>query len=105
MVELTDIQQYLDDDGLIDEDCRDPVTAIFLTDIVESASENPRLPLTEADSQCINSSDNELCLGEIEVWIYAESDYIGWECVKCGDAGAISNWQDTRWDRRDTTNH
>lgn len=106
MTELTDILQYLDDDGLIDEaNCKDPVHAVFLTGVIESASENYRLPITLADAECLGSHNNEVCLGEIETWIYAENNCIGWECVKCGETGAILNWEGTRWDMRDTTSH
>ena len=106
MTEVTDLQNYLDDDGLIDDDnIKDPALAIFLTAIVESASANDRLPLTMADAECLGTHNNELCLGEVETWIYAENGYIGWECLKCGETGAISNWEGGRWDMRDATTH
>lgn len=97
---------YLDDDGLIDVDnINDPALAIFLSAIVESASANYRLPLTMADAECLGTHKNELCLGEVETWIYAENNDVGWECLRCGEIGAISNWEGSRWDRRDSTNH
>lgn len=106
MTEVADFQQHLDEDGLIDEvNSKDVAFAIFLTAIIESASENYRLPLVMASADCLEIRNDELCLGEIEVWIYAENDYIGWECTECAADGAISNWQGSRWDMRDTTTH
>jgi len=106
MVDVTDVRKFLDEDGLIDEvNGKEVPFAIYLTAIVESASTNYVLPLSFADVECQAIREGDICLGDIEIWIFADSQFIGWECVECGETGAISNWQGTRWDNRDTTRH
>lgn len=106
MTKVIDVQQYLDEDGLIDEvTVTDLAFAVFVTAVIESVTANYRLPLTLADAECLNIRNDELCHGEVEVWIYADSYFIGWECVECAETGAVSNWEGTRWDMRDDNNH
>ena len=106
MKEVIDFQQYLDEDGLLSDVSDEQLAfAMFLTVIVESASTNYSFPLSFAATDCQNFIGHESCMGEIEVWIFADSNYIGWECVECAETGVICNWEGTRWDKRDTTIH
>jgi hypothetical protein len=101
MVMEIDILDYLDVDGEPTElACKDPVLFSFLKTVVETASEYNALPMLSADIECSCTVQGDLCLGEIEVWIYADDNRIGWECMSCGDEGVISNWEDTPWDKR-----
>ena len=101
MVMDIDFLDYLNVDGEpSDLAVRDPVLFAFLTSVIEMASEYNSLPLLSADVTCHCVVEGDLCLGVIEVWIYADNDRIGWECLVCGDEGAISNWEMTPWDRR-----
>jgi hypothetical protein len=102
---IEDLEHFLDEDGMIDESGKEVPQGTFLTAIVESVTENNQLPLVIADAECFAIHKGEMCEGEIEAWIGAESDCIGWECTKCGDTGFVSNWQGGRWDKRDLVRH
>lgn len=106
MAIITDIQHYLDEDGLLVKLTPEASDfALFLTEIITSVSENYGLPLFFADTECKGIKDGKPCMGEVEVWVFASDNRIGWECVECAETGAISNWEGTRWDKRDYTRH
>lgn len=96
-----DMQDYLDEDGVpTDIALEAAIPLAFLTTIIETASEYIALPVLFADVDCRCSVQGKPCPGEIEVWVYADANRIGWECLECGDEGVISHWEGTPWDRR-----
>lgn len=106
MAIITDIQHFLDEDGMIAGITPESYAfVLFLTEVIESISENYGLPLFFANTNCQNIHGGSLCLGEVEVWVFAEDHRIGWECVECAETGVISNWEGTRWDKRDPVRH
>jgi len=106
MTIVSDLQHFLDEDGGVARMTPEATLfTLFLTQVIESASENYTLPLFFADTECVQAVGKKLCRGEVEVWIYAESNRIGWECVECAATGVISNWEGTQWDKRDYTRH
>lgn len=77
----------------------------FLGEIVEAASLAYDQPVTLAGEICRAITDGKKCGGEIETWVSAENNSIGWECLECGEDGIISDWEGTTWDRRDYVRH
>ncbi len=105
-VKISDLKNFLDEDGQIAQ--MNPEAnkfARFLTEIIESASENYSMPLFFANTECVQIQNKTICNGEVEVGIYAEDNRIGWERVECEATGVISNWEGTIWDKRDYTLH
>jgi hypothetical protein len=72
--------------------------ARFLTELVTAASMLPAGGSRQSEILCRRRPDRRRCGGRIEIARDPESDAIHWRCVLCGDAGVITNWQDTRWD-------
>ena len=106
MVMITDIQHFLDDDGEVPNLSAEAMNLLgFLTAVVERASEKYDAPISFLEGGCRCEVDGEPCPGEVEVWVFAEDNRIGWECLECGDEGIISNWEGTQWDRRNYTRH
>jgi len=106
MATITNIKHFLDEDGKLPElpvEARKLVD--FLSSIIESASGNYDLPVSFAQAECMRTTDNTSCPGDIEVWVYAEDNNIGWQCLECGDEGVISEWSGTIWDKRNYIKH
>jgi len=38
------------------------------------------------------------CSGTIEIDVDTKEVVIEWYCIKCNEAGRISDWQGTKWD-------
>lgn len=106
MAMITNILHFIDENG---ESPDLPIEAkallIFLAAIIEAATTNYERPVTLSAINCQKLINGETCSGEIEVWVYAENNQIGWECLECGDEGIISNWEGTPWDKRSYTRH
>ncbi len=77
----------------------------FLSAIIEAASKEYGSPVVFADTKCRSMINGKSCTGDIEAWVYAEDNLIGWECLECGDEGVISHWEGTPWDKRIYTCH
>ena len=106
MALITNIQHFLDENEEVPNippEARELL--FFLTAIIEAASEKYDAPVTFADAKCQSVVGGQPCQGEIEVWVYAEDNRIGWECLECGEEGVISNWEGTQWDKRNYTCH
>jgi hypothetical protein len=100
------MQHFLGENGEVPElplEAQELVS--FLSAIIEAASINYGVPVALADTQCRSMVNGKPCTGEIEVWVYAEDNRIGWECLECGDEGVISHWEGTPWDKRTYTYH
>jgi len=106
MAMITNIQHFMDENGEVPDlplEARELLN--FLTAIIEAATVEYESPVTLSAVNCRKLIGGKPCSGEIEVWVYAEDNQIGWECLECGDEGVISHWEGTPWDRRDYTRH
>ena len=106
MTMITNIQHFLDENGDVPNLTTEAQELLnFLGDIIIPATIEYDRPITVADTKCLTVSNGESCPGEIEVWVYAENNQIGWECLECEEEGIISNWERTLWDRRNYVCH
>lgn len=106
MVMITNIKHFLDENGDVPDLPMEALELVkFLSAIIESASSHYEVPLSFSVTKCRCIVDGKSCAGEIEVWVYAEDNRIGWECLECGDEGVISEWEGTLWDKRNYTCH
>ena len=106
MALITNIQHFLDENGEVPNIPQEAQELlVFLSAVIEAASTKYDAPVTFADANCRSVIDGQSCQGEIEVWVYAEDNSIGWECLECGEEGVISNWEGTQWDKRNYTCH
>jgi len=106
MATITNIQHFLDENGEVPNISQEATELlIFLSAVIEAASSKYDSPVTFANTKCRNMTDGESCPGEIEVWVYAEDNTIGWECLECGEEGVVTHWEGTQWDKRNYTRH
>lgn len=102
MAWITDITHFLDEHG---ELIKEPLAAAkmaeyFAAIIVMATYIEPDFP-EKYQVYCRRKPKRKPCLGEIGAYVHPESDEVLWKCLKCGDEGAISNWQGTIWDMSD----
>lgn len=103
---LANIQHFLDEDGEVPDLPLEAKQLLdFLTSIVESASLAYDQPITMTPATCRQIEKKRPCSGEIEAWVDADSNEIGWACLECDAAGKITHWEGTRWDKREYTRH
>ncbi len=96
----TNINHFLNDDGeLADLNPESRKFVALLTSIIEQASSRCSEHPTFINTPCQSITDNKVCLGDIATDITNE-DQIIWECVKCGENGLITEWQNTQWNHR-----
>lgn len=106
MTMVTNIRHFLDEKGKVlglPPEAEELVK--FLADIIESATMGYDRPATMADVKCRKCIEGKACDGEVEVWVYADTNEIGWECLDCAEEGIITHWEGTQWDRRNYTRH
>jgi hypothetical protein len=101
---ITNMLHCLDDDGnFAMPPGRARSFVMYMGSIVEAVTQRPRDqrddPVTAI--QCRRRPGHVRCIAPI-VAVYAEDDpaTIVWGCPACNDAGYISGWQETLWDRR-----
>ncbi len=106
MTMITNIQHFLDKNGEVPDMSLEAQELVsFLSAIIEAVSTKYDASAAFADTKCRTIVNGKSCAGEIEVWVYAEDNRIGWECLECGDEGVISDWEGTPWDKRNYTCH
>jgi hypothetical protein len=106
MALISNLRHFLnEDDSVPDHNPEAQALLRFLTGIVEAATLAFREPISYADVQCRTVVNDEACDGDIEVWLDPDDNYLGWECLECGEEGSISDWEGTPWDRRDFVVH
>ena len=106
MAMITNIQHFMDESGEVPDLPSEAKELLnFLTAIIEAATTVYERPVALSAINCRKVIMGKPCSGEIEVWVYAEDNQIGWECLECGDGGVISNWEGTPWDKRNYTRH
>ena len=103
---ITNIQHFLEEDGKVPDLPAEAQELLnFLTAIIEAATIAYDRPVTLSSVPCRNVVEGGLCSGEVEVWVDADNNQIGWECLECRDEGVISDWEGTPWDKRNYTLH
>ena len=106
MTMITNIQHFLNEDGEVPDMSLEAQELVsFLSAIIEAVSTKYDDPVAFADTKCRTIVNGKACTGDIEVWVYAEDNRIGWECLECGCEGVISDWEGTVWDKRNYTCH
>jgi len=106
MAMTTNIQHFMDgNEEVPDLPLEAKELLSFLAAIIEAATIEYERPVTLSEKTCRNIIKGVPCPGEIEVWVNAEDNQIGWECLECGDEGVITHWEGTPWDKRNYTRH
>ncbi len=68
-------------------------------DYIQMATLVPPGSKAESEFYCTcETEDGELCDGTVEITQIDIPKQIRWECLKCGDRGAIVNFENTAWD-------
>ncbi len=94
---ISNITHFLDAEGNIAKEMNKQGRELssFLALVVDIATKPPE----EEDIELPCWKKN--CNGTIEIqYIPEEFDVIDYWCTKCDNAGAISGWQNTKWDNR-----
>lgn len=103
---ITNIQHFMDENGEVaDLPLEAQGLLNFLAAIIVAASQAYDEPITFSEVTCPKVINGSPCSGDVEVWVYAENNEIGWECLECGNEGIISHWERTPWDKRNYTRH
>ena len=106
MAMITNIEHFLDEKGQVPDMPLEAQELLrFPAAIIETASLGYDRPIILSDIPCRKTVGGTPCPGEIEVWVYAENNQIGWECLECGEEGIITHWEGTPWDKRNYTRH
>jgi len=96
MAMITNIQHFLGENGEVPELPPEAMELLrYLSAIIEAATIEYARPITFADTKCRSVINGKSCPKDIEVWVYAENNQIGWECLECGEEGVITNWGGT----------
>ncbi|MCK5355030.1 MAG: hypothetical protein KAJ63_07915 [Methyloprofundus sp.] len=103
---MMNIQHFMDENGEVPDLPLEAKELLnFLTAIIEAATIEYERPLTLSAITCQKVIKGNHCSGEIEVWVNADNNQIGWECLECGNDGVITHWEGTPWDKRNYTRH
>lgn len=96
---FTQLRHYLNEDDSV-PDLPGPAmnVLLFLGSIVGWVSRIPAQDFESTNVPCRRNSGRKRCRGEI-VARQLEDNGIQWECPVCGDAGVVSNWEGTKWDK------
>lgn len=93
---LTNLSQLLNEQGEIHgtlpASARKRTAAIVAIISSVTASE-PSMPIL-----CWNTVHKKRCTGKIDACIDSRNFSIIWHCLRRGDNGSISHWQNTFWD-------
>ena len=106
MAKITNIRKFMDGDKIAKKMPAEAKEQLaFLSAIIEEATLAYGQQKTVSIAGCRNDNNGDICFGDIEVWVYAENNHIGWKCIKCGNDGVITDWEGTPWDKRNYTRH
>lgn len=101
---ITNMQHFLNKKGEIPETMPDEAKALagFQAMVVDAATNNKTQtePLL-TDLRCFEKG----CKGHVLVEIIAEENKIHWNCIACDMGGIISNWEGTKWDNFNVSDH
>src|SRR5438132_8839642 len=96
---VTNLRHFLDDTGALIESRPGRIAAYF-AEIVQIATPRMVGAWSLSEVRCRRRPGHKLCTGRIGVRLTDTSLTVEWECPECGDAGIVSDWEDTRWDLR-----
>lgn len=64
-----------------------------IASVTSKKTASPREPII-----CWGKLNKKRCTGKIDACIDPKNFLIVWYCLRCGDNGIISHWQNTLWD-------
>lgn len=101
----TNLSHFLTETGCFPHDI--PIEtrrfAEFLGIIVVVVSGDNYLNFPNTGISCIQQAGKHSCGGIIYAGFAGDltEENIGWDCIKCGSSGIITDWQGTLWDMMD----
>jgi len=101
---FTKVGHFLNEDGELPADLTGPARnlAEFICLLVQSVTSHSFEALVPTGVRCRRRPKRRPCPGEVFAFINEEIGAIQWNCFKCGDNGFIYDWENTKWDMRDT---
>ena len=96
---ITDMSHFLDKNGTIPESLPNKARTLSqrIGAIVLAVTEDPQTSQNTV-VPCWNTINRKKCTGLIDAGINLGYFNIIWYCLKCGDNGSITHWQQTPWD-------
>ncbi|MBN1221832.1 MAG: hypothetical protein JXB23_01195 [Candidatus Aminicenantes bacterium] len=104
MAYFTKLKHFLNEDGDLPSDLPGPARklALFICSLVKSVTSHSVEALVPTGVRCRRRPKRKPCTGEVFAFLNEDTGAIQWNCFKCGDNGFIYDWEDTKWDMRDT---
>ena len=101
---FTKVSNFLDEDGELPADLPRPALnlAEFICALVQSVTSHSFEALVPTGVRCRRRPKRRPCKGEVFAFINEDIGAIQWNCFTCGDNGFIYDWENTKWDMRDT---
>jgi len=95
---ITNITHYLDGQGNLVKKMPGPARklASFLVLIIDTITPHCSEVFTDTEIPCRKKG----CFGMILARFVPDSENITWHCPNCSQNGVIRNWQNTKWDQR-----
>jgi len=100
---ITDLRHYLTPDLRIPSDLPGPVLRLarFQGAIVEWVTIWNLMAPVDTNVACRRRPGRRPCPGTVQAAAVEDATVVAWICPVCGDAGRITGWQGTPWDRFD----
>jgi hypothetical protein len=100
----TKVIYFLNEDGELPADLPGPARnlAEFICSLVRSVTSHSFEALVPTGVPCRRRPKRKPCTGEVFAFLNEEINAIQWKCPTCGDNGFIYDWENTKWDMRDT---
>ena len=101
---FTKVTHFLSEDGELPADLPGPARnlAEFICSLVQSVTSHSFEALVPTGVRCRRRPKRKPCTGEVFAFLNEELGAIQWNCFTCGDNGFIYDWENTKWDMRDT---
>ncbi len=100
----TKVGHFLNEDGELPADLPGPARnlAEFICSLVRSVTSHSFEALVPTGVPCRRRPKRKPCTGEVFAFLNEDINAIQWKCPTCGDNGFIYDWENTKWDMRDT---
>jgi hypothetical protein len=96
----SNLQYFINEQGFVSESLSNPVRKFAENlGLIVSRVTAPQQQKAIFNLLCWSKVQRKACAGKIDASIDLGSFCIVWHCLKCGDHGSISDWQDTLWDK------
>jgi hypothetical protein len=101
---FTKVGHFLNEDGELPADLPGPARnlAEFICSLVRSVTSHSFEALVPTGVPCRRRPKRKPCTGEVFAFLNEDINAIQWKCPTCGDNGFIYDWENTKWDMRDT---